>query len=101
MKKIPIFAASKKQLLMNLLRKFLISIAIVFTLSVVANAQKDGFFSLNSSNEDDVYRDLTSSDLGLPSAHGTGIDYDAPLGSGIAILTLLGAGYMVTRKRKQ
>lgn len=80
------------------MKKILFAIALVFTLSV-ANAQKDGFFNWNGNDEDGIYRDV-SNGLVLPSAHGSNIDYDAPLGSGIAILTLLGAGYAIKRRRK-
>ncbi len=82
------------------MKKILFAIALVFTLSV-ANAQKDGFFSWNGNDEDDIYRDVTTSGLVLPSTHGTGVDYNStPIGSGIAILTLLGAGYAIKRRRK-
>ncbi len=82
------------------MKKILFVIALVFTLSV-ANAQKDGFFSWNGNDEDDIYRDVTTSGLVLPSTHGTGVDYNStPIGSGIAILTLLGAGYAIKCRRK-
>ncbi len=81
------------------MKKILFAIALVFTLSV-ANAQKDGFFNWNGNDEDGIYRDIDNLSFTLPSAHGSNIDYDAPLGSGIAILTLLGAGYAIKRRRK-
>ena len=83
------------------MKKLLFTIALLITLSVATNAQKDGFFSWNGNDEDDIYRDVTTSGLVLPSTHGTGVDYNStPIGSGIAILTLLGAGYAIKRRRK-
>ena len=83
------------------MKKLLFTIALLITLSVATNAQKDGFFSWNGNDEDDIYRDVTTSGLVLPSTHGTGVDYNStPIGSGIAILTLLGAGYAIKCRRK-
>jgi len=39
--------------------------------------------------------------IGLPNAHGADGDQDTPLGSGIAVLTALGAAYLVGKKRKE
>ena len=83
------------------MKKLLFTIALLITLSVATNAQKDGFFNWNGNDEDDIYRDVTTNGLVLPSTHGTGVDYNStPIGSGIAILTLLGAGYAIKRRRK-
>ena len=84
------------------MKKILLAIALIFTLSVMSNAQNDGFFRWNGNDEDDIYRDVTTNGLVLPSTHGTGVDYNStPIGSGIAILTLLGAGYAIKRRRKK
>lgn len=82
------------------MKKILFVIALVFTLSV-ANAQNDGFFRWNGNDEDDIYRDVTTNGLVLPSTHGTGVDYNStPLGSGLLVLTALGAGYALKRTKK-
>ena len=39
--------------------------------------------------------------IGLPTEHGADGDQDTPLGSGIAVLTALGAAYLVGKKRKE
>ena len=80
------------------MKKFLFSIALTITLGLTASAQNDGFF--NNYNNDDLYRGLDDN-LVLPSAHGTGNDYNAPLGSGLLILTALGAGYALKKKREK
>ena len=83
------------------MKKILFVIALVFTMSA-ANAQNDGFFKWNGNDEDDIYRDVTTSGLVLPSTHGTGVDYNStPIGSGIAILTLLGTAYALKKKREK
>ncbi|MBR6490048.1 MAG: hypothetical protein IKT03_05875 [Muribaculaceae bacterium] len=83
------------------MKKILFTIALTITLGLTASAQKDGFFS----NWDDYGNglDRTGSDIGfvLPSNHGYGVDTpSAPLGSGLLVLTALGAGYAVARRRK-
>ena len=83
------------------MKKLLFTIALLITLSVATNAQKDGFFSWNGNDEDDIYRDVTTSGLVLPSTHGTGVDYNStPIGSGLLVLTALGAGYALKRTKK-
>ena len=82
------------------MRKFLLSIVLVFTLSVAANAQTDGFFEWNSNI------DYSGRESGivfyLPIAHGTINDYPStPLGSGMVIFAALGAVYAVIRKKRQ
>ena len=39
--------------------------------------------------------------FGLPTEHGLTDDQDTPLGSGIAVLTALGAAYLVGKRRKE
>ena len=83
------------------MKKILLAIALIFTISVASNAQNDGFFRWNGNDEDDIYRDVTTSGLVLPSTHGTGVDYNStPIGSGLLVLTALGAGYALKRTKK-
>jgi len=58
-------------------------------------AQRDGFF--NDWSDFDNLRD-TELTPGLPASHGLEGDQDAPLGSGLLILTALGAGYACLKK---
>ena len=39
--------------------------------------------------------------INLPGQHGSDQDQDTPLGSGIAVLTALGAAYLVGKRRKE
>ena len=87
------------------MKKILFAIAIVLTLGLTANAQRDGFFA----NYEDIYADRGTGSseytLGAP-VHGLS-DVNAPggeaapLGSGLLILTALGAGYAVVKHRKK
>ena len=90
------------------MKKIIFAIALIITIGFTANAQRggDGFFN----NWDDVGNGLDKFDdfdnglrgggPGTPG-HGGG-DQPAPLGSGLVILSALGAGYAVAkRKRKE
>ena len=84
------------------MKKFLFSIALTITLGLTASAQfninTDGFFN-NWDDNDDRFSDAGLSFV-LPANHGFGQDTpSAPLGSGLLVLTALGAGYAVARKR--
>ena len=66
-------------------------------------AQNDGFFQWTDLDNEDVYRmnPYDNLELGLPTAHGLNHDSDAPLGSGMLVLTALGAGYAAARHRRK
>ena len=83
------------------MKKILFAIAIVLTIGLTANAQgRDGFFS----NYDNGYGDRATGDaldIQNPLGHGLTDNQETPLGSGLLVLTALGAGYAVARKRKK
>ncbi len=87
------------------MKKILFAIAFVIMMAVGANAQVDNFFSESNNTFWDEYRIIG----GLPQ-----IPYDAtigvlsgdinapvPVGSGLLVLTALGAGYAVAKKKKK
>ena len=86
------------------MKKILFAIAIFLTLGMAANAQgkKDAFF--NSGWDNDDYNRGTGNGV-FPAVLGgqlgglTG-DQNAPLGSGLLILTALGAGYAIKRRKE-
>ena len=86
------------------MKKILVAIALVLTMSVGAKAQiglglTDGFFN----DWEGMGTEMLRTDPllpGLPFMHGMFQDVQAPLGSGLFILGALGAGYAVARKRK-
>ena len=84
----------------NLMKKILFAIALIMVLSFGANAQSDGFFkSDNGGYSNREGGETPSSIMALPG-HGETGDQTAPLGSGMLILTAMGAGYAIARRRK-
>ena len=84
------------------MKKILFTIAIILTIGFNANAQRTDAivndWGMGSNNE---WR--TEFNLILPTGALGNIDGDqpgAPLGSGLLVLTALGAGYAFTRKKK-
>ena len=81
------------------MKKILFTIALTITLGLTATAQySDGFFN---NWDNDLDRTGIGSDIGfvLPTNHGYGEDTpSAPLGSGLLVLTALGAGYALKKK---
>ena len=83
------------------MKKILFAIALVMMIGLGANAQRqrDAFVS----NWDVNNRELDAATLGIVlPALGLGEtgDPSAPLGSGLLVLTALGAGYALAKKRK-
>ena len=83
------------------MKKILLTV-LVLTMVLGASAQTDGFFK-DGGSSDNYNRSGSGSDPALPRLPGYGVgatdnDQGAPLGSGLLILTALGAGYAVSRK---
>ena len=83
------------------MKKILFTIAIILTLGFNANAQRTDAivndWGLGSNNE---WRDAIALTLPTGALGGISGDVDTPLGSGLLVLTALGAGYTVARKKK-
>ena len=82
------------------MKKILLAIALVLTMGFGAKAQfglglTDSFF--NDWAQSDLMREVTL--INLPTDHGLTGDVNAPLGSGLLVLTALGAGYAVARRK--
>ena len=89
------------------MKKILFAVVLVLTIGLCANAQRggrDGFFTEwdDVSNGLDKFDDFGNGlrDPGLPGGHGGG-DTPAPLGSGLVVLTALGAVYAVAKRKKE
>ena len=84
------------------MKKILFAIAIVLTLGLTANAQSgknDAFVTDWASSNNRAWG--STLDLVLPTTFGSTDDVTTPLGSGLLVLTALGAGYAVVKKRKK
>lgn len=86
------------------MKKILLTIVVIMTISLSTNAQSDGFFRTNNFDDFD-YR--SGSGIGgeigfaLPAGHGYENDTNSPLGSGLLILSALGGGYLIAKKKKK
>ena len=84
------------------MKKILFAIALVITMSFGAKAQffgmSDSFF--NDWSESDAIRTIGFLPM-IPGSHGLETDQPAPLGSGLLVLTALGAGYAVARRKRK
>ena len=79
------------------MKRILLTIAIVTTFGLTANAQRDAFFRWNEA-DNDTYRTGENVNFALPQTHGNDFDSTAPLGSGLIILGALGVGYAIKKK---
>lgn len=81
-------------------KNLLLVLFLQFTVNQDLYAQKDSFFTYNNNEH---YRDVDDVTApGLPYSHGLSENYQspAPLGNGLLVLSLLGAGYLVKKSRK-
>lgn len=82
------------------MKKIIFTIAITLGLAFGASAQSDGFFS-NWQSVDGMR--TGSIDPNLPEVPNGGLadNQNTPLGTGLLILTALGAGYAVAKRRSE
>ena len=83
------------------MKKIALTIAIVLGLSMTTFADHGGLFQRGGSGSEEetvVYN--RDGNPGLPG-HGETGNQDAPLGTGIAMLTAFGAAYLVAKKRNE
>ena len=92
------------------MKKVILAVVLVLTVGLCASAQqrggRDGFFNdwsdvSNGLDEfDDFNNDLLRGGGPNTPGHGNG-DTPAPLGSGLLVLTALGAGYAIARRKRE
>ena len=82
------------------MKKLVLTIAIVFGLSMASFAQGGLFQRGNTPQNQNSNREGGVMTPGLPG-HGESGDQPAPLGSGIVLLTALGAAYGIAKKRRE
>lgn len=81
------------------MKKIIFTIAIILTMAFSVSAQ-DGFFrSDNSGQRTDTPIPGVDEPLVPHGSFGIGDQDAAPLGSGLLVLTALGAGYLMRKKR--
>jgi hypothetical protein len=82
------------------MKKTIMTIAIVLGLSMTTFADGGGLFQRGNTPGQ---KEVTSTGLVTPNLpnHGGDENADAPLGTGIAVLTALGAAYLVGKKRRE
>lgn len=82
------------------MKKIALTLALVLALAMGANAQNDGFVFDENPFGTGMLRDLVLPII--PGDHGWGSDVPAaPLGSGLLILTALGAGYALKKREEK
>ena len=83
------------------MKKLALTLAIVLGLSMTTFADGGGLFQrgIDPQQNNTMYSNRGGMP-GLPG-HGEGGNQDAPLGTGIAMLTALGAAYLVGKKRNE
>ena len=87
------------------MKKAILTLSIILGIALSASAQwGGGLFGRGAVTEEEYYgasyREGEGSLLSLPTSHGTSDDVSAPLGSGLLILTAMGAGYAAIRRKK-
>jgi hypothetical protein len=86
------------------MKKLIITTAIIlgFGLTTFADPNGGGMFQRGTS-ESEFYGSgwRAAGDMPALPNHGLAENQDAPLGTGIAVLTVLGAAYLVGKKRRE
>ena len=85
------------------MKKILFAIAFVTMMTIGANAQRDGFFSgYDNIDENRFSGGVPTIPYSATVGNITGdVPANAPLGSGLLILTALGAGYAVAKIKRE
>ena len=85
------------------MKKLALTIAIVLGLSMTTFADGGGLFQRGTADKEtnSLYSNRAGEGFpGMPG-HGGSTNADAPLGTGIALLTALGAAYLIGKRRKE
>ena len=87
------------------MKKLVLTIAIVLGLSMTTFADGGGLFQrgANPEEQNGYFRQDNGGNPMMPSLpnHGETGNQDAPLGTGIAVLAVLGGAYLVGKKRRE
>ena len=85
------------------MKKLALTLAIVLGLGMTTFADGGGLFQRGNTQEQENYFKSGERGGGFPGipGHGESDDQDAPLGTGIAVLAVLGGAYLVGKKRRE
>ena len=85
------------------MKKLALTLAIVLGLSMTTFADGGGLFQRGTEPEHKGYYGTRGGFPGTPGlpGHGESDNQSAPLGTGIAVLTALGAAYLIGKRRKE
>ena len=81
------------------MKKIILAIVLVLTIGFGASAQRDGFFTSGNNNDMNRAGEMPMLPGGGVGANGTDQPATTPLGSGLLVLTALGAGYAIKKRR--
>ena len=82
------------------MKKLIMTIAIVLGLSMTTFADGGGLFQRGADNTEMGQGNREGGLPGMPGHGGTG-NANAPLGTGIVVLTALGAAYLVGKRHRE
>ena len=83
----------------HIMKKVILTIAIVLGIGFGAVAQSDAFFTQSFSEYRDAEASISSVTPRIP-AHNLTTNQDAPLGTGLLLLAGMGLGYAAMKKKK-
>ena len=83
------------------MKKLALTIAIVLGLGLTTFADPNGGGLFQRGAQPEGMLRTTGDNMPMLPNHGLSDNQDAPLGTGIAVLTALGAAYLVGKKRKE
>ena len=84
------------------MKKLALTIVAVLGLSMTTFAEGGGLFQRGTEPEYQIFMREDDPLLpGMPGEHDLFNNTDAPLGTGIAIMTALGAAYLIGKRRKE
>ena len=82
------------------MKNIVLTIALLLAFGLAAQAQRDAFVTWDDNDAGWNRLDDNGIIFTLPSMHGSITDDNAPLGSGLLVLTALGMGYAARKKRR-
>lgn len=80
------------------MKKIFLTIMIVLMMGIIGNAQHDSFFNGNQESDSRASNNMPLIPAGAVGTLTDDVNANSPIGSGLLILTALGAGYALRKK---